>query len=428
MSSLKHIKNLKQIITEDDQETAIAIAAYSKEHDSWHMDLNSETVAIAADVVSEVVPLSKSYDEVVALAAIFLTKHKTLTDVPPGVLAYVGVSIDIDDNTKLSVKDSNLFWKHFNTILSNDIYQVRSDLIVKYLYPKPSLIYPSKSTIQIFTDPGTDSNLDDEKCCVYIEVMRNYLELWSHTKYVITAKGGLLDRKMRLFDLISKISKLETFSIHIYGDLNEIKNGKSTRFYAPYSAKKKYVESKQIRSLSFVAKGDHLDETDTILWIGQVGPNLSNHLVSRCQTNKIRCCVIQGPGFNTMGSDFESLRTIGESFAYVDTNGAAKVNHEQSQKQLQLIDSIHPDASSYRNNAIWGFMNTDEKFCFQRQFQGFKFSRDYLKVLEEIEAHIVDELLRSSEDHDAEEAASVPLPTTKFVEISSLKKTKDTSS
>ena len=380
------------------------------------MDLDNEAVSAAADVVSQLVPSSKSYDEVAALAAVFLTKHKTLSDVAPGVLTYIGVKVN--DSKKLDVADSGLFWKHFNMVLENDPAKFSRDPVIKYLYPKPTLIDASKSTIQIFTDPGTDSNLDDEKCCVYIEIMRHYLKLWSNARYIITAKGGLTDRKMRLKNLIENVSKPGTYSLDIYGDLNEVEDGESTRFYAPYSGKLNYPETEEIGNSSFVTPdGDYLERTDTILWIGQVGPKLTNHLIIRCQVDPVRCCVVQGPGFNTMGSDFDSLKTIAESFAYVDTNGAARVDHEQSRKQLELIDSIHPKASSYRNNAIWGFLNTDEKFCFQRQFQGFRFSRDYLKVIEAVENSIVEDLLRSSSDDQVAEATVVPLPTAKFVDV-----------
>jgi hypothetical protein len=425
MSSLKHIQFLKQLITEDNEETAKVVAAYSKMHGNWHMEISDEAVAMVANMVSEIVPLSKSYDEVAALAAIFLAKHNSLEDVPPGILSYIGLELDGEDKLKLNVTDSESFWKHFNTILTNDVTLIQKDPVVVYLYSKPSLINEKKSIIQIFTDPGTDSNLDDEKCCVYIEVMRNYLELWNHARYLITAKGGLLDRQSRLYNLISNLSEDHTYTIDIYGDLNEVVDGKSTRFYAPYSAKLHYAETDLVRKSKFEDSDITLSKTDTILWIGQVGSCLGKKLVehssedpslSESTDDKVRCCVIQGPGFNTMGSDWNSIKTIGKSFAYVDTNGAAKVNHEQSLKQLQLIDLIHPDASSYRNNAIWGFMNTDAKFCFQRQFQGFKFSRDYLEILEKLRTHIVDDMLELSPEEDSNKKKS-PLPIAKFVDI-----------
>ena len=87
--------------------------------------------------------------------------------------------------------------------------------------------------------------------------------------------------------------------------------------------------------------------------IGQMGSNFSQNLLRF----KLRALVVQGPGFNTMGTDVFSLAKIATSFSYTDSAGAALINTQILCDLLKVASKFSPDVIKYRNMTIWGFLN-----------------------------------------------------------------------
>ena len=322
----------------------------------WWQKLDSNKLDKVIAFIDATVPESKSYDQIAACIAILHTRFSHVKDVPITLLSQMGLGVE---GNRVYVENSRQFWQHILCVI-NPPTQLSDLLVVTELAHYPSI--REKDWIQVLTDPGTDSNSDDEITLLYLERMRSIpkLDLWPRANYVITAGDAFGDRKKRAMDMLLGVNT-PGWSVTVYNPQNE------TRFYAPYAPPRSEIDPFLADFAS--ACGNYLSSTDCLMIIGQMGTNFSQNLLRF----KIRTLVVQGPGFNTMGTDVFALAKIATSFSYTDSAGAARVNTHILCDLLKVASKFSPDIIKYRNMTIWGFLNTDKKCCFERQFNGFKF-------------------------------------------------------
>jgi hypothetical protein len=318
--------------------------------------------------IDTLVPESKSYDQIAACTAILQTRFSCVEKIPQNLLAHMGLGVE---SNRVYVKNNEQFWKHIITVI-NPQTNLNELLVVVQLAHYPSI--RQKDWIQILTDPGTDSNSDDEISILYLERIRSIkkLNLWPRANYVITAGDAFGDRKKRATDILYGVNT-NGCSITVYDPQYE------TRFYAPYAPPLYKIDPTLANFAS--ACGNYLTSTDCLLIIGQMGTNFAQQLLNF----KLRSLVVQGPGFNTLGTNVENLFKIATCFAYTDSNGAALLNTKIRNRLLKVASEYSHDIVKYRNMTIWGFLNTDEKSCFERQFKGFHFPTHYPQILELLE-------------------------------------------
>ena len=378
-----HIQQLQTITSTADGDKAVAVGAakYSKENPGWFDSVSGEQMAAAVTVVDRATEFkSKSYDEVTAVSCILLAFFATLMDIPEEILFDLGLMVEGERLSVMNNEKSNLkFWKHYDLVLSGNQEKIVRDKTVRMILKHPKLI--KKQSIMIFTDPGTDSNSDDEKACAYIEIMRKFLGLWETANYIITAKyEGLSDRAERLEPILQSVNGEEAnYTITAYDPRQN-----ETRFFAPYSAD---IVSTKFKPLSYEnCCGSFLHKVDTVLLIGQFGSGFSEKMEADCRKvrNRIRCMVVQGPGFNTLGIDFEKLKTFAPVFSYTDRDGAAFVNKAIHDMTMGHMKKFSPKITDYRDQSIFRFVITDEKTCFQNQFKGFHFKEHFGQILDAI--------------------------------------------
>ena len=330
----------------------------------WWQRVDETKLNKIISMIDTLVPESKSYDQIAACTAILLTRFSCIEKIPLSILDEMGLGVDCN---RVYVKNDEQFWKHIVTVL-NPQTNLNELLVVVQLAHYPSIRH--KDWIQILTDPGTDSNSDDEVSILYLERMRSVkeLNLWPRANYVITAGDAFGDRKKRATDIMYKVAT-PGCSITVYNPQYE------TRFYAPYAPPRHEIDPTLSDFNS--ACGNYLTSTDCLLIIGQMGSDFGQQL----ENFKLRSLVVQGPGFNTLGTNVDNLFKIATCFAYTDSNGAALLNTQIRNSLLKVVKRYSPDVVKYRNLAIWGFLNTDEKSCFERQFKGFHFPTHYPQIL-----------------------------------------------
>ena len=392
---LYHTCGLKSKIknNENDADVSRIATKYGKVLD-WTKVINERILKLVVKSISDIAPISKGYDEVSALQLVLGCFHLSPED-KDEILRHTGCVIETINATehKLMVTDNDKFWSFFNNVMAVNLDDISSvsklkdskvfQILLKYEHKL------EKNNVTIITDPGTDPNSDDEKAAAFIEKMRDLLDLWSNSHYIISAVGSLGEREERLRNILESIG-VEGWSISIYDTENErdIETKKYNRFYAPAAF--------SWDVLSFVVKSFeecmmNNDDIDSVLIIGQLGPKFALSLHKLCdEKGKFRYVGLQGPGFNSLETETDILRDYGREFAWSNRDGAAEVTNVQLERSMAILDGISSKASSYRIIQIIKFLITEDgNGAFQRMFIGFRYSLHFVLLLEIIQYEVL---------------------------------------
>lgn len=353
----------------------------SHQDSKWWMEIPSPVQCELVKMV-DMKAKSKAYDQVTLLHAILKGAYKMEPEVYDAILSDVGCK---EKDNGLVVSDSEVFWQFLMDVSMTNIYKpghvtkILQHPVIKKLLECEIAIKNRDDLVQVITDPGTDPNSDDEKGILFFEKMRYILGLWRNVNYVISAQYSLGERKERLDSVLQGIGVYGCISYIADTSVEVKEDGKPTRFFAPAA----FGWNAPFEVVSYdECFGQFFKETDMFIVIGQLGVVAGKMITDWCKDNgPFRGFFYQGPGFNTMGTDAETLNKCGVTHGWSDTNGAAKVTKDMLKTSFEALRKVSPRSSDYRVHQVLTFMHTTNRLAFERMFVDWTYIDDYKKIL-----------------------------------------------
>lgn len=428
-STVNRVRKLSNSISKlnvGDSKTASRLISKAIKNGDLMKDIDPENLDKILHGFYESIPFILSYDVIIGWAmALGTLKLERIEEVQ--LFAELGLHLSPDNEIRCTSPE--LFYSlHLHVLEMNlkneeDIKKFNSHPVIQLFDRTIGGICRWRKDMgdiaYLFTDPKTDPGTkDDEQCIVLLEKIRDLLDLWNEMYYVVMAKGGLVERAKQIEKLLEKGIEKRNPRILIYDtDRYEVDG---SRFYAPIGfpcSESKFVsENKKFCSFYDIFNIEDLKRgmVDTVGIIGQMGVEFMQKFCGMNQEDwfmaldkplYINRIYVQGPGFNTLGTDkpIPMLMQVGDVVYHSNKRGAVHCDKETLKKIMKALTRYDPSIEETTKMQIWNFFgNDDGRGYFPSMFTNFCFQKDGQDILNLLETTMNRAIKQEGEDYKNE--------------------------
>jgi len=432
-STVNRVRKLSNSISKlngGDSKAASQLISEATKNGDLMMDIDAETLDKIMHGFYDSIPYILSYDVIIGWAMVLGTlKLERIEEVQ--LFAELGLELRPDNEIRCT--SSELFYSlHLHVLEMNlnnddDITKFNEHPVIQLFDKTIGGVCRWRKDMgdiaYLFTDPKTDPGTkDDEQCIVLLEKLRDLLDLWNEMYYVVMAKGGLVERATQIEKLLERSIEKKPPHIVIYDTDCYEEDG--SRFYAPvgFPAKKpcpvkenasQYrFGNKRFCSFYDIFEKEDLKRgmVDTVGLIGQMGVDFMQKFCNYISEDwflglwdppQINRIYLQGPGFNTLGTDnvIPRLMLVGDIVYHSNKKGAVHCDKETLKRIMKALGRYDPSIEKNTKIQIWNFFgNDDGKGYFPSMFTNFCFQKDGQTMLNVLEASMNGTVKKEGED------------------------------